>query len=209
MRWVESTRGLVIRPAGFLDVWLTGYVRPLAVGDKLAGCPAPHWGFYAQAIRAALDSLLLYLPLALMGRQPSTPLAFTLLPAATYYRTAVGLGPLVLLAQWLIGGAVAHVVLRLAGRRSDIDRILNLTGFAALTIGAFLLGWDWLWFWVGPRSPVLLGTSHLVADGWAVAIVVAGLKRRLDVPVGLGLLAYLLAMAAAFPLGVLFMRPPF
>lgn len=50
----------------FLEAWLTGYVRPLAVAGKLAGRPAPYWGLSAHSLRAALDALVLYLPLALM-----------------------------------------------------------------------------------------------------------------------------------------------
>jgi hypothetical protein len=57
----------------FSQVWLTGYFNPSKMMEELAKKPAPHWGFYGQLCRALLDSLLLYLPLALMGREPSTP----------------------------------------------------------------------------------------------------------------------------------------
>ena len=64
----------------FFQVWLTGYYNPFRVVDELKTKPAPQWGVYAQLTRALLDSLVLYLPLAFMGREPSTPSYLTFLP---------------------------------------------------------------------------------------------------------------------------------
>jgi hypothetical protein len=51
----------------FFRVWFTGYWKPAKMIEYLRSKPAPHWGLYGQLLRAALDSLLTYLPLALMG----------------------------------------------------------------------------------------------------------------------------------------------
>ncbi len=192
----------------FLHTWLLGYRSPTRFAEALRGKPAPHWGFYGQVARALLDALVLYLPLALLGRQPSTPSYITLLPTPQYHRSLVFLAPVVLLAQWLFLAAALHLVLRLAGRPSGMDQVLNITGMVGLVIGAFLLVWDWACVLLGFRSDVLLGVSHLVVDLWAIALTVAGLRRLLGVPVRLAVLLNILWLALGVPIAMLFMRAP-
>jgi hypothetical protein len=191
-----------------IQLWFTGYVSPAKLVDELRSKPAPLWGFYAQLLRASLDALLLYLPLFLLGREPPTRSYLTFVPTQDYYRALVLLAPVVLTAQWLLGGALMHVVLRLWGRKSDIDQILNISGMATLVIGAFLVVWDWVWIFLGGMNQNLLGTSHLLIDVWWVVIMVVGLKRILGVPVRSGILLSLLVIAVSLPLAVMFMRSP-
>ena len=192
----------------FFRVWWSGYVDPLGVGGRLEGRPALRWGFYGQALRALFDSLLLYLPLALLGRQPSTPPTLSLIPADSYYLASVGFMPVFLLAQWLLLGLVLHLLLKALRRRSDLGWILNLTGMAALVVGAFLVAWDWGCVLFGVRSDVFLGLSHLALDGWGVAIIAAGLRRQLGVPIGLGLALTLLYLILAVAPAMLIVRGP-
>jgi hypothetical protein len=110
--------------------------------EELRSKPAPYWGFAGQFMRAALDSLLLYLPLALMGLVTPTPSNISILPTTAYWHL-VWLSPLVLGAEWLLAGAFTHLVLRLSGRRSEFDQILNISGMATIVVGAFILLWDW------------------------------------------------------------------
>ena len=98
----------------FAGVWFTGYVSPKRFVNALKGKPAPHWGLYAVVIRSLMDSLLLYLPVAILGRQPPTPSYLTFISTENYYTALVGLAPLVFLAQWLLCASVIHVVLRLS-----------------------------------------------------------------------------------------------
>lgn len=192
----------------FLQAWMFGYANPGRFVDTLREAPAPHWGLAGQTLRGLLDALLLYLPLALLGRSPSTPPYLSFLPAGRYYAAAAGFAPLVLLMQWLFLSALVHVVLRLLGRRSDIDLLLNLTGMAALVVGAFLVAWDWLYIALGFTSPAWLGISHLAIDLWGVFLTTLGLRRLLGVPVWLGLLLNALWIAGGLPLAILFMRAP-
>lgn len=192
----------------FLRVWFTGYYSPVKMIEQLRSKPAPQWGFYGQLLRAALDSLLLYLPVALMGRIPPTPSYLSFLPSEQYYWHLIWLAPLVFGAQWLLGSAFTHVVLRLTGRRSDFDQILNIVGMATLVVGAFILVWDWAWFALGGANQYFLGISHLVIDLWAVVIITIGLKRILGVPVWLGALLSFLGVPIAMPLAIMFMRSP-
>jgi hypothetical protein len=193
----------------FIRVWLLGYVNPAKLVDVLRSKPAPHWGLLAQLIRALLDSLLLYLPLALMGRVPSTPSNLSFLPTESYYRALIWLSPIVLIAELLMIAAFIHTLIRLSGRRSDFDSVVNISGMAALVVGAFLLPWDWLWFAIGGVDQYFLGISHLVISLWAAFITVLGLRRSLGVPVWLAVAVSLLAMPVALPFGIMFMRSPF
>lgn len=192
----------------FVRIWLTGYWSPPRMVAGLEGKPAPHWGFYGELTRALLDALLLYLPLALMGRQPSTPSYVSLFPTDRYYATLVWLAPIVLLVQWLFLCAAVHGILRLLGRRSNIDQIMNVTGMVTLVVGTFLVLWDWLWIALGWRDPIWLGISHLVLDGWGIWITVLGFRRLLGVPVGLAILLNVVWIVLGLPLAMLFMRAP-
>ena len=192
----------------FVQVWLTGYVNPGRLVEELKGRPAPHWGIYGQGLRALLDGLLLYLPLAVLGRAPSTPSFLTFVPIGRYYAWSIIMTPLFLLLEWLLLAALVHVILRLAVYRSDIDQILNITGMAALVVGAFLLVWDWGYVLLGGRSDIFLGTSHLVFAIWAIVITVLGFKRILGVPVWLGLLLNAICLVTAVPLNIIFVRGP-
>lgn len=195
--------------SNFIQVWFTGYRSPTRLVEGLRGKPAPQWGVYAQVLRAVLDALLLYLPLALMGWQPSTPSYLTFIPDERYYAAMIWLAPVFLVCQWLLLSVIVHVILRLMGQTSDIDQILNITGMSALVVGAFLVVWDWLWILVGWRDIYLLGISHLLLNGWGIAITVTGFKRILGIPVWLGVALTLLWIALGLPMAILFMRGPF
>jgi hypothetical protein len=143
-----------------------------------------------------------------MGRVPSTPSYLSFLPTERYYAVSVFSMPVFLVAQWLLLGAVTHAILRLSGRRSDIDQILNITGMSALIVGAFLVVWDWCYILLGGANPVHLGISHLVLDLWGILITVKGFERILGVPVWLGVLLNLVWMALGVPLAIVFVRGP-
>jgi hypothetical protein len=193
----------------FIKLWLTGYVHPIRFIDQLKTKPAPYWGFYGQLVRAVLDSLLIYLPVALMGRVPPTPSYLASIPTEHYYTALVFLAPVVLLAQLLMHSAFLHVAIRLSGRPSSFDQIMNIVGMAALVVGAVLVPWDWMWFAIGGVDQIFLGISHLVISLWAMLLTVLGLKRTLDVPLWLGILLAILVIPVSLPFGIMFMRSPF
>lgn len=145
----------------FLQTWLAGYVYPVRFADGFKDRPAPHWGFYAQMLRALLDSVLLFLPLSLMGRTPPTPSYLPFIATEQYYGALVWLTPLVFTAQWLLGGSAIHVLLRLSGRSSDFDQILNVMGVATLVVGSVLLLWDWIWIGAGGMDQYLRYRSSI------------------------------------------------
>lgn len=195
--------------ATFFQTWLFGYWSPSLFAINLAGKPAPHWGLLAQSLRAVSDALLLYLPLALMGWQPSTPSYLTFINTERYYATLIWLAPIFLLCQWFLLSAIVHTILCVGGRLSDIDQILNITGMVALVVGSFLVFWDWLWVLAGWNNPYLLGISHLLIDIWGIVLTVTGFEYILRIPVWMGISLNLLWLALGLPLAILIMRAPF
>jgi len=79
---------------------------------------------------------------------------------------------------------------------------------ATITVGAFLLVWDWASFAFGGANQYFLGMSHLVIALWGVVIGAVGLKRILDVPTWLAATLSFLSIPITLPLGIMFMRSP-
>lgn len=71
-----------------------------------------------------------------MGLTPPTPSYLSFIPTEGYYSALIGLTPVVLIAELLIGASFLHVAIRLTGRPSDFDQLINLVGMAALVVFA-------------------------------------------------------------------------
>ena len=193
----------------FLRAWFTGYYSPARLIEQLRSAPAPQWGILAQLLPGILDSLLVYLPASLMGRVPPTPSFLSFVPTERYYAALIWMGPFVLVAEMLMAAAVIHVLLRLMGRHSDIDQILNIEGMSALIVGSVLIPWDWASFALGVADQYFLGISHLIISLWAIAIMAVGLRRILSVPTWLAIVLSLLTIPVQLPMAMMFMRSPF
>ncbi|MBN1836883.1 MAG: hypothetical protein JW820_13595 [Spirochaetales bacterium] len=191
-----------------LRTWLAGYSCPGGFVRELDRAPAPQTGLYGSLLRAGMDSLLLYLPLALMGRRPSLGSALAFLPTERYYLASVFFMPPYFLMQWLFLSAGMHVVLRLSRRPSDFDRILNLNGATDLVVGAVLVPWDWLWILAGWHDEVLLGISHLVLVTWGIVLGTVYLNRSLEVPVWLAVVLQVASVALAAAISSVVVRAP-
>ncbi len=192
----------------YVTLWFTAYINPRRFADELDTKPAPKWGFYAALQRGLMDSVFTYLPVFLLGRTPPTPSNLSFIPTEKYYGALVILAPIVLLAEWLFAGSLMHLILRLSIKRSDIDKILNISGFTALAIGSIIIVWDGLWLLLGGIDQNTLGISHLVIDIWAIIITTVALKRLINVPVWLGILLNIIGMAVSMPFAIMFMRSP-
>jgi hypothetical protein len=193
----------------FLRVVLLGYWSPARFAEAVRDVPTPGWGLLAVLIRAAMDSVFTYLPPALMGWQPWPAPTITLLHAETYYWFLVWFTPFYMLFLWVYLAGVTHVVLRLTGRRTDMDFVLNVGGFAQLIVGAVLVAWDWGCYALGMRSPVTLGITHLILAQWATVLIVVAYRKFLDLPVWYTIGLYVFTAAASYPIVMLVMRSPF
>jgi hypothetical protein len=192
----------------YIKLWLTAYVNPNRFADELKTKPAPQWGFFAALQRGLMDSLLTYLPVFLLRRIPPTPSNLSFIPAESYYGALIWLGPIVLLAIWLISSSLIHLILKLSSKRSDFDQILNISGFTALAVGSIIILWDGLWLIIGGMNQNTLGISHLVIDIWAIIITTVALKRILSVPAWLGIILSIIGIAVSLPFAIMFMRSP-
>lgn len=192
----------------FFQTWITGYYNPGKLAGELSFKKAPHWGIYATGIRGLLNSLFLYLPLVFMGKEPTSPSWLTFLPTTDYYIASVFFVPFFFYFIWLFLSAFIHLIIRLLGQTSNIDQILNITGFNSLVVGAFILVWDWIWILTGSHNPVLLGISHLIIDTWYIIITTICFVRILKIKTITAVLLNLLWIATAVPFAMLFMRAP-
>ncbi|MBI5870811.1 MAG: hypothetical protein HZB44_07650 [Actinobacteria bacterium] len=192
----------------FVRLWFYGYSRPQALVDGLLARRGYWSGLGAQALRATLDSLLIYLPVAIAGRVPPQEPLLPIAPERYYLFLVFSTIP-ILLAEMLLGATTIHVILRALRRDSDLGVIVNLLGMSALVVGALIVLWDWMWFAIGYYDQYFLGISHLFLSLWSVFIVCLGLKRRFGVSVRLGIALNFASMVAALTLAVTLMRSPF
>jgi hypothetical protein len=190
------------------QIWLGAYLHPGAALATLKHEATPRIGLYAVLLRSALVVLLGYLPAALLGRTPVWPSYLTIVPDEHYYLALVVLFPLVQLALWLLCAALTHVILRLSGRASNIDHILNLQGVIALVVGSVLFLLDWLAAALGWTDRLLLGVVHLLVDlTWTLALAVIGYRVLLGLPFWLSVVLVLAWVLASVPVSALLLRP--
>jgi|GEM_PF-870780 len=192
----------------FIKSWITGYHSPSKMIESIRGKPAPLWGLYGTLLRGLMDSLLVYLPLFLMGRRPSFPSWLTFIPTSDYYFWSIFLMPVYLFAIWLLLSSLIHLLLRLSGNASSMDLIMNVSGMSDLVVGAFLIVWDWSWIILGLKSDVVLGISHLGFSVWGLVICTIGFRRLLGIRLRIAVLMNVIWILAGLPLSIVFVRPP-
>jgi len=142
-----------------------GYTRPSAFVDGVIQKRGWLWGFAGQGVRVTLDSVLEYLPVAIMGRVPLTPPVIPI-PADRYYWFLVFAAPTIIFVEMLLGSVAAHGILRALRRERDLGFLVNISGMCALVVGAFIVVWDWSWFAIGFHNQYFLGITHVILDGW-------------------------------------------
>jgi hypothetical protein len=190
-----------------LELWWTGVLRPGRAFEALRARPAPAWGFRVVLVFNLIISFTTILALLLLGRLPSRPVAVTFIAPEDYYRAEIFFLPVLRLAVWLLGAAVVHLGLRLAGRGSDFDRILNIEGLGYLVVMPFILLSDWIAIALGAYQPAVLTIGHGgVALLWGILLSVCGLRTLLGVRTGLALALTLVSSAFQIPLLAIFAR---
>jgi len=192
----------------YMQLLFMVYRNPAQFADELKSKPAPRWGFAAALQRALMDSLFIYLPVYFLGRIPHTASNLSFISTENYYGALVIIAPPVLLTIWLTSSSVIHLILKLSGKKSDFDQILNINGFTALAIGSVIIVWDLFWIIAGGVDQYFLGISHLVIDIWSVVITTIALNRILGTPVWLGVVLSFVGLAISLPFAVMFMRSP-
>lgn len=91
----------------------------------------PTTGITAAILRFAVQDLVETLPLALLGRDPFIAPRLRIQPDR-YYRAQLAFMPPFGVAQWLLMGSAANLVLRLRGEHADLRRVLDVAGVGML-----------------------------------------------------------------------------
>ncbi len=186
----QSSRSAVSRD--LVRWWARGVAHPAAAMRALPGSGWPEAGLVAVAARFTVQDLVQTLPLALLGRPPFRPAKLPIRPEQ-HYRAQLIFLPVFGFGQWLLMGATAHGVLRLAGQRSDFSRVLDVIG------AGMLIPMPTLWLCDAAliaadrfRLPELAFVNPAI-QGWETALFGIGLRTKLDVPWRPALLAGLAA----------------
>lgn len=190
-----------------VDLWWSGIVRPQRAFDALRALPAPAWGFRVVVTFNVAISATSLLALRLLGREPFLPSWLTFLPTDQYFAAEILFLPFLRTGTWLLASAVSHLTVRLAGRHSDLDTILNIGGLVTFVVMPYTFVVDWTAILLGAYGLALIAVLHGAVDlAWSFALLSAGLHRLLGVPIRLALVSALLSEAATVPLLAVFAR---
>jgi hypothetical protein len=186
------------------QVWF----RPRAAFRALKSLPAPQAGLIATIERGLLIACFTYLPVWLMGRQPSIPSAISFIPTEGYYGFLAWFTPILFLLEWLLFSSIFHLTLRLAGRASNFDAILNTSAVIDLAVQPLLIIIDWLIFLFFPGLPMLVGVAHwILVMVWITWLFALGFFEVLGMPYRVGAAFCIASSVLHFPIALLFMRP--
>jgi hypothetical protein len=104
------------------------------------------------------------------------------------------------MAVWLLGAAVVHLCLRLLGKPSDIDRILQIGGVVYLVVMPYTFLVDWTTLALGVFGFGLIVYIHGTVDlVWSLTLQVIGLKVLLGLKTKLALGLVLINAVFTFP----------
>lgn len=188
--------------------WWWGLTRPQRAAELLKGTDTPWLGLQAVLVRGLLDALLLFLPLYLLGRQPSHESWLLFITTGDYFLFLVFFSPFFFLYQWLFLSALVYLLANTGRGRFSINPIMNIFGVTGLVVGSFLVVWDWVWVLAGSKDYMALGVTHLVADVWAIILTVYLLRKGTGMEVGRAVILNLVWLVAGIPWAMVFMRSP-
>ena len=161
----------------FLNLWFTGLLHPSRAMETLRTRPAPFWGLQAVLLRFVGTSLLVSLPLALLGRVPFEPSYIEFIQEKHYYTVLVFMFPVFGIIAWLLMSSFAHLILRLSSHHTDFDQIANVAGMSMLIPMPIVWVWDLTMIMTGAYGLVTMGISHTIIQIWETIIGTIGLKR--------------------------------
>ena len=161
--------------------WVRGLVDPVAVMRALPVVGWPKTGMVAVVTRFAVTDLVETLPLALLGRRPFVPATVPIRPEH-HYRAQLVFLPVFGVGEWLLMGGAAHGLLRLAGERSDLSRVLDVIGTGMLIPMPPLWLGDTAMIAAGRFKLPGLAITHAAVQLWETALFGLGLRTVLEVP---------------------------
>ncbi|MBI2830991.1 MAG: YIP1 family protein, partial [Chloroflexi bacterium] len=168
--------------------------------------PAPIWGMRAVLIRFVVTSLTSILALYLSGRLPFAPSRLTFLPIEDYYKAEIFFLPLWGLGIWLLMGGIAHTVIRLFGKQSSFDDILNIIGMGMLVPMPVLWLFDWATIALDWYGLTVQAASHSLAQLWETGVQAVGFRKILGLSVFGAVIMAIIINAVYILLAMVFIR---
>jgi len=190
----------------FVQVWFTGLFNPIRAFYKLKSKPAPLWGLLAVLIRFIGTSLTTIQVLFLLRRMPFVASNLTFLAIESYYSAEIIFLPIFGITIWLLMSAVVYVVLRLIGKVSNFDQILNIVGMGMLTPMPAVWLWDWVMIALNSYQLMTMAVSHAIFQLWETIIESVGFKLILEIKTSLAIGMSLLANIVFALLAMIFIR---
>lgn len=196
------------RPAmNLFELWWTAVTHPARAFEEVKRKPAPTWGFRVVLCFNLMISLTSLLALELLGRQPFLPSWLTFLPTERYYQFEIFFLPVLRMVSWLLSAATIHLGLRLMGRPSDMDRILNIGGVQYLVVLPYTFAVDWTAIALNAYGFGLIAVLHGAVDLiWSLTLGVIGLRVLLGLKPRLAVELSLLSTVVSLPLLAIFAR---
>jgi hypothetical protein len=188
------------------QLWRTGVVNPSRAFEELSDKAAPQWGFWIVLLFNVAISLFTLLPLHLLGRGPQLESVLTFLPTEDYLVAEIFFLPVLRVVVWLLEGAIIHVGIRLSGRTSDFDQILNIGGLAYLVVMPPLMLSDWVLIALDHYQVTITAFTHGFVALWGLFLSIVGLQKLLDVKIWLAFGLSLLNMVVGISIFAIFAR---
>ena len=191
----------------FVKTWVLGIVNPSRAFDELINKPAPFWGLWAVLVRFVITALTSILALRLLGRLPFEPSYLKFLSNENYYKVEIFFLPVFGLAAWLLASAVVHLILRISGRPSHFDQILNVTGFGLLIVMPVVWLVDWLFIAFDIYGVNVTPLVHSIISLWEVILIGIGLRKAEGVRFWFACLLGVIVKGGVYiPLAIIFIR---
>jgi len=191
----------------YFQLYVTAVLHPARAFDEIRSRPAPLWAFKVLLFFNLLISATSTLARYLLGQGVLMPSALTFLPDEHYLLAQIFFLPVVRMADWLLSAAIIHLGIRLAGKPSNMDQILNIAGVIYLVVMPYTFLVDWTLIALNAfNSQVVVGLHGVVDLVWSLALQVIGLRRLLGIETKLALIVSLISSAVGMPLLALLAR---
>ena len=191
----------------YFQLYLAGVFHPARAFDEIRSRPAPLWAFKVLLFFNLLISATSTLARYLLGYGPMMPSSLTFLPDENYLLAQIFFLPVVRMLAWLLGAAVIHLGIRLAGKPSNMDQILNIAGVIYLVVMPYTFLIDWTAIALNLYGSEVIIILHGVVDlVWSLALGIIGLRRLVGIRTKLAVTVSLINVAVGIPLLALFAR---
>jgi hypothetical protein len=191
----------------FLQVWVKGIAHPNVAFLILEDKPAPGWGLLSILTRFIGTSLTSILALHLLSFKPFVSSYLIFLTDSNYYLAEIFFLPVFGIGAWLLSSSLIYLILRISGRESNIDWIMNVIGYSLLVVMPVVWLLDWTGIAFGFYGANFTIPIHAGISVWEVTLMGIGFNKVGKLTWPLSLLLGLIVKAGVYiPLAAIFIR---